>query len=309
MRDVHFAAFCHFLVDLFSILSKLSLQMQPNDLILPVSVSLVKEAMARVECLKSRPIPDGHLAAFLKNVKSASDLQGIALTGSLEGTVKRGGGLPKSLQSEIETAINLCTHGLNERFGILINASATTKSENEAVYGPQVVNDMLILNVDVWPSNPVDLVDHGREQIQRLIEWFRPLLHAAGCNIDAIQDQWVSMKILVKNQFQKMDSITLWQTFLTKAPYKDNFKDVLHVIEIVLVLPISAAQCERAVSAQNRIKSSICATLATSVLEDLIRLSSEGPPVADFDAAPCVDCWFVRDKASGEHARRPHFKD
>ena len=28
MRDVHFAAFCHFLKDLFSILSKLNLQMQ-----------------------------------------------------------------------------------------------------------------------------------------------------------------------------------------------------------------------------------------------------------------------------------------
>lgn len=80
-------------------------------------------------------------------------------------------------------------------------------------------------------------------------------------------------------------------------------------MEIVLVLPISAAQCERTVSAQNRIKHSVHATLATSVLEDLIRLSSEGPPVTHFDAAPCVDRWFVRDKASGEHARRPLFKD
>ena len=42
MRDVHFAAFCHFLTDLFSILSKLSLQMQQNDFILPASVSLLK---------------------------------------------------------------------------------------------------------------------------------------------------------------------------------------------------------------------------------------------------------------------------
>ena len=90
-----------------------------------------------------------------------------------------------------------------------------------------------------------------------------------------------------------MDSINLWQAFLTKAPYKDNFKDVLHLIEIVLVLPISAAQCEWTVSAQNRIKRSVRATLATSVVEDLIRLSSEGPPATDFDAAPCVDHWFV----------------
>ena len=94
-----------------------------------------------------------------------------------------------------------------------------------------------------------------------------------------------------------------------QAPYKDNFKHVLHLVEIVLVLPISAVQCERAVSAQKRIKSSVRATLATSVVEDLIRLPSEGPIVADFDAAPCVDHWFVRDKASGERARMPRFKD
>ena len=310
MKDVHFTAFCHFLADLFSILSNVSLQMQRNDLILPVSVSLIKETMAKVECLKGRPKPGGHLAAFLENVESKRDFQGIALTGSLEGTVKCGGGLLTSLQSEIETAIDLCTQGLNERFGILINASPTNKSKKQAAYGSQeVVNDMLVLNVDVWPSNPSHLVDYGTEEIQQLIEWFRPLLHTAGCNIDAVQDQWVSMKFLVKSQFQKMDSINVWETLLTKAPYKENFKDVLHIAEIVLVLPISAAQCERAVSGQNQIKSSIRATLATSVLEDLIRLSSEGPPVTHFDAAPCVDRWFVRDKASGERARRPHFKD
>ena len=51
------------------------------------------------------------------------------------------------------------------------------------------------------------------------------------------------------------------------------FEDVLHLVELVLVLPTSAAQCEQAVSAQNRIKNSTIATLNVSVLEDLIRLS------------------------------------
>ena len=77
------------------------------------------------------------------------------------------------------------------------------------------------------------------------------------------------MKMLVKSQFQKLDYNNLWQTFITKAPYKDNFKDVLKLVEIVLVLPISAAQCERAVSAQNRIKDSVRSSLSTSMLEDL----------------------------------------
>lgn len=72
----------------------------------------------------------------------------------------------------------------------------------------------------------------------------------------------------------------LWQPLggLTyQVPYKIDFADVLHLVELVLVLPISAVQCECAVSAQNLIKSSTRATLNVSVLEDLVRLSSEGP--------------------------------
>ena len=167
----------------------------------------------------------------------------------------------------------------------MINASELNGSKKQAVYGTKnVVHDMLILNVYAWPSEPKDLVDFGREEIQLLVEWFRPLLQKTGCNIEAVQDQWVSMKMLVKSQFQKLDYANLWQTFITKAPYKHNFKDVLKLVEIVLVLPISAAaQCERAVSAQNRIKNSMRSSLSTSMLEDLIRISSEGPPTVEFN--------------------------
>lgn len=188
-------AFCHFLADLFSVLSKLSLQMQRNDLI----PSLLKETITRVECLKGRPVPNGHLAKFLKKVESSSNFQGIALNGSLEGKVKRGGGTSKSLQSEIDTAVDLCKQGLNERFDVLINASELNGSKKQAVYGTEnVVHAMLIPNVDAWPSDPKDLVDFGREEIERLVEWFQPLLQKTGCNIEVVQDQRASMKMVVK---------------------------------------------------------------------------------------------------------------
>lgn len=64
--------------------------MQCNNLILRTCVSLLKETITRVESLKGCPIPDGHLAKFLKKVESSSNFQGIALNGSLEGKVKRG---------------------------------------------------------------------------------------------------------------------------------------------------------------------------------------------------------------------------
>ena len=307
MKDVHFAAFCHFLADLFAILSRLSLQMQRNDIILPTVVSLLKESLVRIESLPSRPVPDGYLTQFLQATKTNQTFQGVVLRGSLEGKWKRGRTMTDSLQSKIQNAVNLSTKGLKERFDILHAADSTEverqPTRKEPEYGPrEVLRDMLVFNVNAWPTRSSELMEHGRQEVQRLTNWFRVALERAGCN-----EQWVSLKIQVNSQLRKLDYVTLWQTLLTKVPYKEDFKDILHLVEILLVLPISAAQCERAVSAQNRIKSSTRAMLGVSLLEDLICISSEGPPVADFDPAPAVARWFSRDKSKGERSRQPHF--
>ena len=79
-----------------------------------------------------------------------------------------------------------------------------------------------------------------------------------------------------------------------------SFKDILHLVEILLVLPISAAGCERMVSSQNRIKSSLRASLKTTSLEGLIRISAQGPRLEEFDPVPSVKRWFARDRSKGE---------
>ncbi len=71
----------------------------------------------------------------------------------------------------------------------------------------------------------------------------------------------------------------------------------------MLVLPISAAQCERGFSAQNRIKNSTRSCLGVSTTEDLMRISLEGPSLEQFDPSPAVDRWL-----SSKRARRPAYK-
>ena len=301
MKDIHFAAFCHFLADLFSILSRLSLQMQQNDILLPTVVSYLKDTMLRVESPAKRPVADGYLGKFWQKVEGTQTFQGVKLTGSIQGKAKRGGSTSGSLESEMVTAVNLTTQGLREQSGVLL--SAKNQGSKAPDYGPkQVVSDMLVFIVDSWPTHPSDLLDYGREEIGRLTQWFQPILERAGCKTSTI-----SLKVQVSGQFCKLDYGSLWEALLTKVPYKNDLEDVLHLVELVLVLPISAAQCERAVSAQNRIKNSTTATLNVSVLEDLIRLSSEGQPVSEFDLTPAVDRWFERDRSKGELSRRPHF--
>lgn len=82
------------------------------------------------------------------------------------------------------------------------------------------------------------------------------------------------------------------------------FQNVLHLVHILLVLPVSSAVCERGFSTQKRIKSDARASLHTDTVEDLIRISVEGPSLEDFDARESVASWF----SQGQGARRPHYK-
>lgn len=312
MRSIRFAAFCHFLADMFAIISKLRLKMQRNDLIIPVAVSLLRETIANIDALKLRPVPNGHLKRFMNTLEESGvhdkvQFQGHTLQGSLDGTPKRGNTQTDSFKSSVIEAIELCQSGLKESFGSML--CSVTDTQALACTTSEVVKDMLIFNVDAWPRSVQGLIDFGNNMIDRLTSWFKPTLQKAGCDVDSISEEWFSLKVLVNTTFLDKDYTSLWQIMLTKLPYKDDFKNLLHLVEITLVQPISAAQCERAISAQNRGKNSLRVALGSSTLEELIRITAEGSSVGEFHPAPVVDKWLLRDREAGERQRRPQFQN
>lgn len=121
-----------------------------------------------------------------------------------------------------------------------------------------------------------------------LLKWYQDILLKNGCDITAVQAEWRLLKTLVKGQFSDKSYCSLWEVLLTKEPYCTDFQNALHLVEIMLVLPISAARYERGFSAQNRIKSKVRNSLHVSTLEDLIRICTEGPSLEQFDPEPCV---------------------
>jgi len=260
MRDVQFAAFCHFLADMFTILVRLSLKMQSDGLLLPSAVSQLNETVAEISCLKDRHVPKGHFQQFEDALCKSDDegsreFPGIQLQGSLIRREKHSSAGP-SFSSEVNEAVDLCVEGLKERFGLLMNMPSS--SIKHSSYGPAyVVQDLLVFNVDSWPAEDSALIDFGDTNIERLVNWFDPALKAAGCEVQDVLSQWHSLKITVNTQFHDKDYCSLWRMLLSKDPYKTDLKDILHLVEIPLVLPISAAGCEQMVSAQNRIKSSL----------------------------------------------------
>lgn len=65
MKKVDFVAFCHFIADMFQIISELSKSLQKNYLILPMAITAVRRTVDQLENLLVRPKRNGHLSAFL----------------------------------------------------------------------------------------------------------------------------------------------------------------------------------------------------------------------------------------------------
>ena len=65
MKKVDFVAFCHFIADMFQIISELSKSLQKNDLILPMAITAVRRTVDQLENLLVRPKRNGHLSTFL----------------------------------------------------------------------------------------------------------------------------------------------------------------------------------------------------------------------------------------------------
>ncbi|KAJ8356263.1 hypothetical protein SKAU_G00190570 [Synaphobranchus kaupii] len=85
---------------------------------------------------------------------------------------------------------------------------------------------------------------------------------------------------------------------------RSDFENFLHLAEILFVMPISSAQCERGFSVQNRIKNTTRSSLHVSTAEDLIRISTEGCPLEQFNPSHVAAKWL----SSSKRARRPNMK-
>ena len=57
------------------------------------------------------------------------------------------------------------------------------------------------------------------------------------------------------------------------------------------LIPMTSVQCERGFSTQNRIKSKLRTNLNNQTLNDLMRISEDGPHIKEFDFQSALKKW------------------
>ena len=203
----------------------------------------------------------------------------------------------ESLQDDFSEVIDLTIHGLENRFENLLGKNPDSGAQ-------AAVDAFSIFMHDKWPTDRGKMLLYGCKELDTLVEWFTQPLLNAGCDIDNISAEWRKLKLIVTANFQNKSYNELYKLLLTKEPYRTDLQNILYIVEILLVLPISSANCERAFSAQKRIITPTRTSMLTSTASDLILISTEGPELAEFNPNSAITRW----KEDCEGQRRPLYK-
>ena len=83
----------------------------------------------------------------------------------------------------------------------------------------------------------------------------------------------------------------LWSTLLTKL--KSKYLNLATLVELLLVFPVSNTTVERGFSAMKHMKSDWRNCLNEETLDNLMRISIEGPPLSGVDAQVAVEQCFA----------------
>lgn len=162
-------------------------------------------------------------------IPSVFGSKGTPLKGNLTGLTDL---THPQLKKHLEAAINIGVTELKARFGGLLNDEAEVKTP---------VQPFRVFNHDTWPDDHGSLLTFGDDCVADLMRHFREPLWRSD-DLAAVQDEWQGLKILVRQNFKDKSYSGLWETMLTKEQYKEHYKNILELVQLMLVLPISAAQ-------------------------------------------------------------------
>ena len=269
-------AFMFFMLDILDELQKVSLLFQKDE----VAVSDVKNSLERttlaLNALLARPGA---------NVRKFEQ--------SFNGNVFETVTLNKHANDDAEL-INLKNRVVNTTSQYLANRFDNFEHDPVLVAAH-------ILEVGYWPNDPEPFAIFGEEEINVLAERFKPLLEKNDFDQKEALSEWLDLKVLVKNNHRHLRKQAVWQVMFTD--YTERFCNILMLIEILLVLPVSTACCEKGFSCMSRIKTQYRSRLDPVTLDSLLRNGIDGVSSADFEPERAIALWWN----TAQRTRRPEF--
>ena len=180
------------------------------------------------------------------------------------------------------------------------NEAVTFLQKNKSVYTDSVVESLkqrvqdhlttllsdvlLVLATQGWEkSNYAEL---SVQAVERLTVTFIQPLQKAGAATEVFREEWIDMIEYAKLYLNLVEDAysSIWWKLFNAADAK-KWANILVLIELLFCLPAANGQVERMFSTLKWIKTDRRSCLGEDTLENLMRISLEGPPFANWNAS------------------------
>ena len=129
-----------------------------------------------------------------------------------------------------------------------------------------------ILDTEVYPEQGLCDNAYGEDEVKSVIDRFRDLLCTNVCDFMKIECEWDELKqLVVTTDLKNMTYVNVWAKLFSSSK-KESLSNILHVAEIVLVVPISNATLERMFSTMTCVHSDWRNCLGEKRVENLLRI-------------------------------------
>ena len=272
-----FLAFFMLYMDILADISAISKVFQQSDLSTQEVVETVKVHLASLQQLKEGSPAVRQFFDEVETTDGDGDIADLA--------VYRGVPLKGTL-AQAKQQVN--EHGRTIMTAILEKMEDRFHDFSE----DPILGSAEVFDPSIWPDEPDKLVKYGEEEILRLLSHFKIPLEVEGVDLSAAKREWLQLKSHISKYHKGTPYKTMWKAIFNKKA--STFGNIMHLVAIVMVLPVSNAILERAFSAMARVLTDWRRSLKTEILSDLMLITMEGPAkYDDFNAKASVDKWLL----------------
>ncbi|CAH1253071.1 ZNF862 [Branchiostoma lanceolatum] len=283
LKSLKFVMFMQFVLYVFKYLAPLSACFQQRD----VTLEMVKTKVSTVQ-LKLQELSRDR-AKMKKKMKDGveEDDEGVKYK-----TVRltRGQAREDGVVEEAVQVLSTIDYHLDGRF-------------KDTFLNNDVINSALAFDPSTWPPTAEALASYGEEEISTIFQHYKVPLEKAGHSLDNCLIQWGELKVVVRRKlsFGPMKFLDVWQHVIQEHSQSDRFNDILALAKIILLLPVSTAECERGFSLMKRVKSDWRNRLRADTLTGLMDITLSDQQVETFSPTDAMARWW----ADGKTTRRP----
>ena len=265
ITTVRFVKMLHFMLDLMDIITETSKIFQREKLTIPEVPDIIQETTMKLMNLKQHI--GKHSKEFYDNLTASKQFgdQKIQLKGAAPAAYKEDNDIKKLLENAISY--------LQSRF--------ENFKEAPLVY-------FKIFNFKFWHREQEQLALFGGDDVQCIVDHYKEQL--SGDEFNKIPQEWVALKSYVVH-FCGRPLLQVYGELLRDRPAR--FKNILVLVDLMLTLSPSTAECERQFSSMNRIKTALRNRLSNDSLQALMKINCDGPSDNDFDPEEAINKWLT----------------